>query len=411
MKKIKIFVSLILFVSLSFTCIGYATVSEELTITGTAQYELAHIINYLFVSDADISGATSSDKVGTMDGSTDLTNQFAWVMLTLDFTSANTKTVNVELTNASAVRLGYYKYELSCNTSQYTAADFTTSLSGITIDIHSGGYDESTKLVGVPSEYQNSTNSYVIQSGDTYSGGSVTISSDVGAVVDVSLKFYYAPFSEEDQGELEGEETINAASDKLTDVLNSIAGAPKTYDQLIQQMKDASYQDDYVGNVVGAGDSDEEFVNAVFGETLNSVSFNGAEGRPCTVMIKKEDITSTFSGDEIVLYLTTDDPSNPQNVTSSGFFGTKYIEVFAIVYVYNPTTEEWSRYGDVYRGEAYTNNYNGIGFGNNSFNTDSWRLLDNQTFMTLESDGTIKRYTVSDNSNIDRCITQYNARK
>lgn len=410
MKKIKVWVSALLLFAMLFSGAGYAAITEELTITGSAKYELAHIINYLFVSKAEISGATSSDKVGTMDGSTDLTNQFGWVLLTLDFTRTTTKTVNIELTNASAVRLGYYKYELAPVNSQHNSSNFTTTLSGITIDTHSGGYNETTKLVGVPSQYHNSTNSYVIQSGNSYSGGSVTISSDVKAVVEVYLKFYYAPISAQEQGELEGEESINAASDKLTDVLNSVIGAPKTYDQLIQQMKDASYQDNYVGNVVGAGDSDEKFVNAVFGDALNSVSFNGTQGRPCTVMIKKENVTSAFSGDEIVLYLTTDDPSNPKNVTTSGILGTKYIEVFAIVYVNN--SGSWQRYGDVYRGEAYTNNYNGgLGGTKNSFNTDSWRVLDSQSFITLESDGTKKRYTVSDNDDIGECISAYNSRR
>ena len=413
----KVFISLVLLVTVAFTCIGYASVTDSLEVKGVMVADPPpKVIDYIYISSATISGAKGQDSVRYTDGSSDYSNQFGYMLLTLDFTTENTKDVSFTLTNKASSRLAYYKCDFECIGGTSGVSEVIPSgLKALPNDDYpdlEGGFDETKNIVGVPDSELTSTNEYVIQQGASYNA-SATITSSVSDVAQVIVRFYYASPTEADQKKLEGDATVAAASSRLADVLNSRAGAAKNYNQLIQQMKDASYQDNYVGNVIGASDSDSEFIAAVFGDTLNSVSIGGGESTKCTVMIKKKNVTSKYSGDEFVLYMTTDDPSNPKNVTSESdsLFNGDYILVSALVFV-KDTDGVWKEYGGIYTGEAAVNNYSGgLGGSKNSFNTEKWRAYGAQSFTTIEADGSNKQYTVSDNNNINACISAFENRK
>lgn len=413
MKAHKILIAIGLVICLSLSAIGYAEITDTLSVTGSAQVlKQPKIIDYMYVSEASVNNGSEGDRIAYMDGSNDYTNQFGYFICELDFSTSRTKTVELTLTNKSSARLAYYKYDITVNMGEGTVS--SSSVSGLKVlpnddypDLE-GGFNEETSIVGVPEDKLNSTNEYVIGQGDSIPA-SISISSDSAEILNITVRFFYASPSEADKKKLEGDATINAASDKLEAVLNSEAGAPKNYDQIIQQMKDASYQDNYVGNVIGASTSDTAFVKAIFGDTLQSVSIGGGESKPCTVMIKKKNVTGTYAGDEFVLFLTADNPSNPESPTTESWFGD-YILVSAIVYV-KGTDGKWVRYGGIYTGEARVNNYTGGLGASNSFNTETWRAYGAQSFSTVEPDGTTKQYTISDNDSIDACISSFEKRK
>ena len=412
MKLKRIFIAIGLFICLTLSSIGYAQITDILSITGSAAVlKQPKIIDYMYVSAASIKSATENDKISFMDGSNDYTDQFGYFVCDLDFSTSGTKIVDLTLTNKSSARLAYYKYDVTVTSGEGSISESTVS--GVKVlpnadypDLE-GGFNESTMIVGVPPDKLNSTNEYVVGQGDSIPAA-IVLTSDSASVLTVTVRFFYASPSEADKIKLEGDATINAASDKLTDVLNSVEGAPKNYDQVIQQMKDASYQDNYVGNVIGASSSDTAFVKAIFGDTLNSVSIGGGESKPCTVMIKKKNVTGAFSGDEFVLYLTADNPSRPSSPTTESWIGD-YILVSAIVYV-KGTDGKWISYGGIYTGEARVNNYTGGLGAANSFNTETWRAYGDQSFSTVEPNGETKQYTVYDNNSIENCIAAFEKR-
>ena len=78
-KHTNIFVSIMLFIAVAFSCIGYAQVSDDFMITGTASAEAVVVIDYLYVSDAVIEDPVSGDTVGTTGGSQDPASPKGWV--------------------------------------------------------------------------------------------------------------------------------------------------------------------------------------------------------------------------------------------------------------------------------------------------------------------------------------------
>lgn len=422
MKLTKILVTAVVLLCFSFTCIGYAALTDELTITGAVTVEAPpKVIDYLHVSGATIQSATSNDSVGEMDGSSDLTNQFGWVVLNLDFTSATEKTVALELTNLSSARLAYYKTEYSVTDG--TDSIDSISVSGLTVDEDgdgdhlNGGYNPTEKLVGVLDETKlENTNEYVIQQGATYTGASVTLTSSAARVVQLTVKVYYGAPTNADRTNLENDATLNAAIGRLVTSLNDPT-EDSNGDTLFDRMEDVMgengvlgwllHNGDYVGNVVGAGgeSDDNALIDEIFGETLNAVVFGDDKPQECTVMLKKENVDGV-SGNEIVLYMTTVDTSKYDDGTTRP--NGSEIPVYAVVMKLN-SENKWEQYGQVYKGTATTNAYTG-GSGNTSFHTGTWRADGDQTFVTVESDGSRKTYTVADNATISTCMTRYKNR-
>ena len=99
-------------------------------------------------------------------------------------------------------------------------------------------------------------------------------------------------------------------------------------------------------------------------------------------MVKYKNVTDNYQNPnnnrEMVLYLTTEDPTTKK--ASSIFSKGGTITVFAVVYVYDQETKQWIQYGDAYKGDANVNKYDFPNYGNDSFDTESWRVLNNQTF-------------------------------
>lgn len=391
-KHTNIFVSIMLFIAVAFSCIGYAQVSDDFMITGTASAEAVVVIDYLYVSDAVIVDPVSGDTVGTTGGSQDPASPKGWVMLDLDFTASQTKTIKLSVTNANPT-VSYSFYQPQC-VDAYTSTG-TTYTVAVTSGITCGTLNSQGLVVG-------GTN--IIPGGGTINNIYLTITSSKATKASVILQMIFGFKGEADKQEAENQATVKNALERFRIALNT----PVMYDAIITEMRSngtLGIGGNYVGNVVGSGGSDTELIENIFGDTLQKVSFSeGGVERTCTVMIKKKDVTSKCSGDEMVLLITTEDPTEAKK--SSLFSKGGLIQVFAIVFAYDSANSQWNQYGDMYSGDANVNAYNFPNYGNDSFDTETWRVLNNQTY-TVTVEGREVKYTVYDNNDISTAIEYY----
>ena len=392
-KPINIFVAAILAFSFSFMCIGYAELTDTLAFEGSATVEGRVVYDYLYVSEASILNPTSADGVGTTDGSKDPANPMGWAMLNLDFTRSLTKTVRLTVQNNNPTIQYMFHEPRVVSTYGNTDAELTVEIkSGITT-----GQLNQAGLV-----YGGST----IASGAAISNIEVTITSSAAVSTAVTLQMVFGFEGEEDKQEAESQATIKNALIKFQEALNNSA----MYNRIVKQMADVSWQSNYVGNVVGSDADDSALIKDIFDDTLKKVSFtDGEEGQECTVMIKKKNVTGSYRNPndthEMVLYLTTHNPSNYSS-------GTK-IAVFAVCFAYNSTTKQWFQHGDIYSGVESTNNYAGTS-GSTSFNTESWVLDKEQTFTGVINGNQNYSYTVKPSRGwfgldfgIDDCVSAF----
>lgn len=433
MKLTKILVTAVVLLCFSFTCIGYAALTDELTITGAVTYTPPpKTIDYLYVSGATIQYPTSNDRVQSMDGSTDYTNQKGWVSLTLDFTSTTERTVEVELTNLSIANLAFYQIECMGATATVDSADLVA-----------GEFNSETNLVEVQEEYiaeneanQQTNKCIIVGNGGKHPNITVTVESDSAAVLNVMISFLYAPFTKAAQDDIIGNATLNSAIAMLLAALNmdkvrndytdAKHNGKTPFDAIVDEMFEngsAPWGQNYVGNVVGAGlgSTDTNLIKDIFGDTLDSISLGEEKEKPCTVMLKHEDITHANTEkfernwfgsyravnpiDEMTLYMSTTDPSKYDDGTARP--NGSSIPVWAVVLYQDRETGTWAQYGDIYKGTATANNYEG-GEGNTSFDTGTWRADGEQTFAVIMED-TRPTYKVSDDSNIKSAIRAYEA--
>lgn len=393
-KQLKIFVAVVLLFSFSFMFVGYAQLTDTLTIEGTVNVEAHVVIDYLHVSEASIVNATANDAVGTIDGSKDSSNPMGWAILNLDFTTSLTKTVRLTVKNNNPT-IKYMFHEPRV-VSTYGGGD-----AEFTVEIKSGITPGQLNQQGLV--YGGST----IAAGAEISNIEVTITSSAAVNTALTLQMVFGFEGEEDKAEAESQATIKNALIKFQEALNDDV----MYDRIVNQMDIVSWQNNYVGNVVGSNADDSALIKEIFDDTLNKVSFtDGEEGQECTVMIKKKNVTSNYrnpnDNHEMVLYLTTHDPSEYSSGTE--------IAVFAVCFAYSSTTGQWFQHGDIYSGIASTNNYEGTS-GSTSFNTESWVINRAQTFTGVVNGTQNYNYTITPTSGwfgglnfgIDKCVSAF----
>ncbi len=168
---------------------------------------------------------------------------------------------------------------------------------------------------------------------------------------------------------------------------------PESYQALMNEMADYSNAGranaTYIGNVVDGTSSDTTFLNQLFsdenGNSKLKLTINGKETN-VTIMIKDEDLTT--NGGEITLYLTAED-------INYRWYQSGDVTVYAAVFAINPSTGQWEQQGDLFEGSAPANAYSGGMFAaKNSFNTDYW-------------ESTQAYYGVASGSNIESIIAAY----
>ena len=212
-------------------------------------------------------------------------------------------------------------------------------------------------------------------------------------------------------------ETEEAARDAIAAKFLNILNTTSTYNELVDAIdnKFDGYQEwtsNYIGNVGDATSDDALTVNTLFAGQLQMM-INGVM-KPATVLIKHENLDNnpktgddyvavnkdnggTFYGYgcEMTLYLTTDPLT-----TANGL-----AEVFVCVFTCNRDdagniVSSWYRIGDSYRGLANIVGYSGEYGGTGSFVTDNW-ISSAETY-TVTND-----YTYSVNAEVGlKALTQ-----
>ena len=168
-------------------------------------------------------------------------------------------------------------------------------------------------------------------------------------------------------------ETVNNALEQFKVILNDSG----KYETLVGLMNTTtSNTGAYVGNVVDSNTSLNKKFEALFvgedGKNKLTLELNNKETN-ITAMVKQQDLDGDGVA-EMTIYMTPYDPADtsyPSNGSNTASQGYKPIEVYATAFTQKDG--QWVQLGDMYKGIADVNNYNGWG-DDNSFNTDTWLL-------------------------------------
>lgn len=336
MKAMKFVIAILLSFSYCFVCIGYANLSDTLTVLSDANITVQKNVYITEANVDNVSGVTVNSYLATTLNST----------VTLGASGDSTVTFDIHLYNNSP-----YVYVFDGTNymeEAYDNANIVFSLAGLAPGQSIASYKYLT--FSITFSYKNST-------------------AAPSRVLNSALNFKFVLDSE-----YIPEAAVDGAVEKFEEILNT----QDEFDTLISHMnteaENNNRNETYVGNVVGAGDGDTKFLNELFsdenGDSKLTLEIKG-EKTNVTAMIKRENLdgnaaTGDESGNEMTIYLTADDLSG-RNWWSPGD-----VAVYAVVYTKN-ADGKWVQLSEMLEGKATANNYAGNWFGAvNSFNTDTW---------------------------------------
>lgn len=355
----KMWIKAALGISLSimcmFTCVGYAAISENLTVNGSIKAEPPKAVYITSVTADGLDGASAvvnNYSMTVVNSRVTLTDSFAGVV-----------TFTITVYNNSDVIQGY-------NAMIYTVGPSTYDNDSIILEPSISAREEIK-----PGEYLTFSVTARFKNGyDRYN-----------KILNSVVNYEFRPLDEipEDEG---GVAVLNV-SDKFINILNT----PEDYKTLSDEIA-ANYDGSrawtatYIGNVIGTEDyennNDTAIVSDLFDGAL-TLNINGIDTN-VTVIIKREEIDANSStGDtyyygnppvgvadtELTLYITAEDLHS----VSSGTRVTVYAIVFTIDQdASGKTTGKWYQIGDMYTGTAEVVGYIG-GYSNGSFDTGTWR--------------------------------------
>jgi len=185
------------------------------------------------------------------------------------------------------------------------------------------------------------------------------------------------------------------ALDRFNDILNNKA-FENSYAYLVNSMDSRSGLNKasaitYIGNVSGSNSADSQAIKTLFGDEFMSMDLDGdGKAEPITMMIKRENLDgntstgdsytyeswgreTTVHGVEMTLYITAENPEDVSNPV-----------VYAAVFTKAAGSDTWTLLLPLTKGSAKSNNYSGFGSAN-SFNTDTWKSVENENIETLVS--------------------------
>ncbi len=320
-KKFILWSALILFVcSIS---VGYANVTDILNIQGTGE---ATPPEGVFITNiSTVNGITINNFMKTVINSE------------ADLGSVDSKTISVTVYNNSNTVYGY-------NVMKYVVGSETYDNENIEITTEMKQKNENWKVE--PYGYLTFPVTFSFKKGADTSN----------RVLNSIVEFEFLPFDEiPDNVE---ETTVSNAMDRFEQILNT----PEEKALLDAYMENTGNDRNttYISNVSGANNNDKAAIEGLFSGNLH-VNING-EQHDVKIMIKRENVNNSYSGDEMVIYMTTD--------PLTSFFGK------AVVYrcIFVNDNGVWKRQGDMVEGSANICDYtSGSRFGTGSFNTDSWK--------------------------------------
>lgn len=340
------------------TCVGYAAVTDNLEISGSAKFQMPE---GLFIVDIKTTGSNNLDanSVSYIENSTTVNS------LISRKNSGNRYNVTYEITvlnntdHEYAYRGLYYMNSYGNNS--YVSTSNANNKLGIVVNFPSGS------LVAPKEELTFNV---------TYTIGR-SVSSNL--ILDTLVNFQFGINVDS------VDKAYDIVHDKFIDVLNT----ESTYLQLIDVLDDKfdgsqTWTSNYVGNVGNAVDNDMMTVETLFAGQL-TMMVNG-KAQKAWVIIKHEDVDGNeLTGDDYDLYY-----NQYGKVTHKGCEMTLYMTVdplnnangWAPVYVTVFTCDrdqlgnkvsDWYQVGSSYYGQANIVGYRGESGGTGSFVTDNWK--------------------------------------
>ena len=339
-----------------FTCVGYASITDFLTVNGTAK---ANIPSGLFITNIKTVSTTNTDK-----------NEVSFLEYTTTVNSiisrrSSTGTVVYEITVLNNTEHEYaYRglyYMSSYKNNSYVSTSNSNSKLGVVVSFPNGNVVASKEKLTFRVTYTVGRN----------------ISSSLN--LDTLLNFQFG---------------INVDSvDKAYDIVHSkfldILNTASTYQQLIEVLDDKfdgsqTWTSNYIGNVGNAVDNDMMTVETLFAGQL-TMMVNG-QAQKAWVMIKHEDVDGneltgddytlnynqygeiTHKGCEMTLYMTVD------SLNRANSWAPVYVTVFTCDRDTNGNKiSDWYQVGSSYYGQANIVGYRGESGGTGSFVTDNWK--------------------------------------
>ena len=320
-KKIIIWTTVFfLFCSL---CVGYAQLSDYLVIQGTVDTPPQQGV---FITDVTaVNGVTVNRYISSILNST------------VDLSNVSEITVNVTVYNNSETVYGY-------NVMKYVEGDETYDNANIEATTTMQKKHEDWKIE--PYGYLTFPVTFSYVSG----------ASTANPILNSVIEFEFLPFDEIPDND--DETVVSNAMDRFGEILND-STEHALLDEYMDNIPGNDRNSTYISNVPGANSTDLASIESLFSGNLH-INING-EQTDVKIMIKEEDINSSYSGKEMTIYMTTD-PLTTR-------FGKAV--VYRCVFVNDNGT--WMQLGDMQTGTANICDYCcGFRWGTGSFNTDSW---------------------------------------
>ena len=371
---IKASIAIMLSFMCLFSCLGYASLSDFMNITGSAKTDIP---SGLFITSIS---AASTSRVDHHNYS--FLQYSTTVDTTIDRSNSGAGTVVYNVTVLNNTNLTY----------SYRGIYYQTNLTGYNGNNYVATSNSRSKL-GVVCSLANATAANKkIEPGKTLT---FTVTYTVGAGMNANTDWKTLinfQFGINVDGEREALEVIEG---KFLNILNTNS----TYEQLIDALDNKfdgrqEWTSNYIGNVTGSSSEDSVAVNTLFAGQLQITV--GKEQMDATVLIKHENLDgNTRTGDdytavnssnggvfngygcEMTLYLTID----PLNKAGA------YVPVYVVVFTCNRDEAgnrvgDWYRIGSTYAGTANVVTYDG-GNGTGSFVTDNW-IADAATYKLID---------------------------
>ncbi len=372
-RKINILLCAALSLMFCFLTVGYATVSDTLSIRGQAKIEIPA---GLFITNIEVAKASGVDV-----------NNFSFTpySTTVDTgiskssnSTAGSVTYRITVLNNTSRVYAFRKLYYQTSVSDYDNDKIQTSNGsraiGVVVDFPKDSTGKN-KTIGVGEELTFEV---------TYTVGSnrSTFPANKTAKTLINYQFGINVDSEE--------EAVEAIHEKFLNILNTTSTYNTLVDVLDNKFDGAQeWTSNYVGNVGDATSDDALTVNTLFAGQLEMI-ING-ETKPATVIIKHENLDNNRGtgddyvaeanggrfegyGCEMTLYLTT---HSLKRSDSSNGYAQVYVTVFTCDRDANGNiVSDWYKIGDIYEGQANIVGYKGEANGEGSFVTDNWIAYD-----------------------------------
>ncbi|MBQ8497977.1 MAG: hypothetical protein IJ489_11065 [Clostridia bacterium] len=384
MKKwVKTAFCIVLSFMVCFMTIGYAQLSDTLSITGSATVEVP---DGLFIIDMQVDGSASGLS----------TNNYSF----LEYTTTVSSSLKKSGRNAGTVTYEITVLNNTTRTYAYRGLYYQASLDGY--DGNSYISERATNnTIAITTDFPNGK---IVEPGETlvfYATYKVGSSLNRNTTWNTLVNYQFGINVDS------VEEARSAVLSKFEDILNTPSTYATLYDKIDDKFSGAEWTSNYIGNVTDSSSTDSMTVNTLFAGHLQMV-INGEEN-PITVLIKHENIDgNTQTGDdytatngsasftgygcEFTLYMTTSDLSD-RSVSPP-----VYAAAFTCDRNEDGSYGSWYMIGESYEGTAQIVGYEG-GESTGSFDTGTWRSVE-ATYSPIDD----YSYTVSSGQTIQEIV-------